>query len=361
MADPAGHILVVGASSGIGRAVAERFAGQGSVTALARRADRLADLAGAGIATVAADVTDLAAIGGVLQSAVAERGLLTGLVYCAGVQVIKPMRSLGVDEVERLYKTNLVATTLFAAAFGNARISTWDAVFCAVSSVAAQRPEPAIVPYAASKAGLDALIRGLAREIAPRRAVGIAPGWLDTEMTQAHARAEIIAWLDRHALLCPPLVSPQAIVSQGVVLGAGAFVAHGVTVNVDACLGRFRVVNTSAIIGHNAEIGDNTTISPVAFIGGRCWSARTVWLGRSRRCCRASSSARAQRSAWAAPCCARCPMTSRSGRNPIIPSPRTGAETIGCVGHKTRGPTNGETSLDRRAHERMYQAPPLKR
>lgn len=188
MAEAAGHILVVGASSGIGRAVAERFARQGAVTALARRTDRLAELAAAGIATIAADVTDLAAIGGVLQAAVAERGPLTGLVYCAGVQIIKPMRSLGVDEVERLYKTNLVAPTLFASAFGSARISTRDAVFCAVSSVAAQRPEPAIVPYSASKAGLDALIRGLARELAPRRAVAVAPGWLDTEMTQAHAR-----------------------------------------------------------------------------------------------------------------------------------------------------------------------------
>lgn len=188
MAEAEGHILVVGASSGIGRAVAERFAQQGAVTALARRTDRLAELAAAGIATIAADVTDLAAIGGVLQAAVAERGPLTGLVYCAGVQIIKPMRSLGVDEVERLYRTNLVAPTLFAAAFGSARISTRDAVFCAVSSVAAQRPEPAIVPYSASKAGLDALIRGLARELAPRRAVAVAPGWLDTEMTQAHAR-----------------------------------------------------------------------------------------------------------------------------------------------------------------------------
>jgi len=188
MAEPAGHILVVGASSGIGRAVAERFAAQGAVTALARRVDRLAELAEAGISTIAADVTDLTAIAGTVQAAVAERGLLTGLVYCAGVQVIKPMRSLSVEEVERLYTTNLVAPTLFAAAFGSARISTRDAVFCAVSSVAAQRPEPAIVPYAASKAGLDALIRGLARELAPRRAVGVAPGWLDTAMTQAHAR-----------------------------------------------------------------------------------------------------------------------------------------------------------------------------
>lgn len=189
IAEPGGHVLVVGASSGIGRAVAERLrAGGARITALARRADRLAELEALGCAAVAADVTDLPSIGGLLQAAVAERGLLTGLVYCAGVQVIKPMRSLGVEEVERLYRTNLVAPTLFAAAFGSARVSTRDAVFCAVSSVAAQRPEPAIVPYAASKAGLDALIKGLARELAPRRAVGVAPGWLDTEMTQAHAR-----------------------------------------------------------------------------------------------------------------------------------------------------------------------------
>ncbi len=189
IAEPGRHVLVVGASSGIGRAVAERLrAGGARITALARRADRLAELEALGCAADRRQVGDVGRDGGVLQAAVAERGLLTGLVYCAGVQVIKPMRSLGVEEVERLYRTNLVAPTLFAAAFGSARVSTRDAVFCAVSSVAAQRPEPAIVPYAASKAGLDALIKGLARELAPRRAVGVAPGWLDTEMTQAHAR-----------------------------------------------------------------------------------------------------------------------------------------------------------------------------
>ncbi|MEE7440259.1 acetyltransferase [Methylobacterium oryzae] len=98
--------------------------------------------------------------------------------------------------------------------------------------------------------------------------VALAVGGVSRSAIQA--RAEIIAWLDRHALPCPPLVSPHAIVSQGVSLGAGAFVAHGVIVNVDARLGRFCVANTGAIIGHDAEIGDNTTISPAAFIGGRC-------------------------------------------------------------------------------------------
>lgn len=84
------------------------------------------------------------------------------------------------------------------------------------------------------------------------------------------ARAELIAWLDQHAFFCPALVSPRAIVSSDIAVGAGAFVAHGVIVNADAHLGRFSVVNTAAIIGHDTVIGDNTTVSPGAFIGGRC-------------------------------------------------------------------------------------------
>ena len=188
MSDPEGHILVAGASSGIGRAVVERLSPVARITALARRSDRLADLAGPNVATVTADVTDLSGIAAVLEGAVAEGGPLTGLVYCAGFQVLKPMRSLTIDEVERLYRTNLTAPTVFAMSFASARISTRDAVFCAISSVAAARPEPAIVPYSAATAGLDALITGRARERAPRRVVGVAPGWLDTEMTQAHSR-----------------------------------------------------------------------------------------------------------------------------------------------------------------------------
>lgn len=114
--------------------------------------------------------------------------------------------------------------------------------------------------------------RGYLDELLADRAEfeGVALAVGGVSRASIHARAEIIAWLDRHGLPCPPLLSPHSIISQGVVLGAGAFVAHGVIVNVDARLGRFCVVNTGAIIGHDAEIGDNTTISPAAFIGGRC-------------------------------------------------------------------------------------------
>ena len=126
--------------------------------------------------------------------------------------------------------------------------------------------------YSSQPSAQVGVYRGYLDELLADRAkyagVALAVGGVSRAAIQA--RAEIIAWLDQNALPCPPLVSPHAIVSQGVALGAGAFVAHGVIVNVDARLGRFCVVNTGAIIGHDAEIGDNTTVSPAAFIGGRC-------------------------------------------------------------------------------------------
>lgn len=186
MADKTGHVLVVGASSGIGRRLLERLAPTTQLTAIARRADRLAELESLGVATIAADISDLGEIPSLVRRAVDAHGLLSAIVYCAGMQKIKPIRSMTAAEIEAVYKLNLVAPTVLAGQFASRRTSTDEGVFCIVSSIAARRPEPGIVAYGASKAGAEALLHGLARELGPRRAVGVAPGWLDTEMTQAY-------------------------------------------------------------------------------------------------------------------------------------------------------------------------------
>ena len=184
MPDDRPHILVIGASSGIGRALAQRVAGPAQVTAIARRGARLAEIASADIHPMTADVSDPAQLSAAVSTAVAERGLVTALVYCAGVQRVKPMRTMSLQDIESVYHVNLIAPTVLASQFASARISAKDALFCVVSSIAGDRPEPGIVTYGAAKAGLNALVHGLARELGPRRAVAVAPGWLDTEMTQ---------------------------------------------------------------------------------------------------------------------------------------------------------------------------------
>lgn len=182
-----GHALIVGASSGIGRAVAERLAPKMAVTALARRLDRMESLKPLGVETIACDASQAEQLEQAVQDSVARGGKLSAIVYCAGLQKIKPLRLMKPAEIGELLRINLEAPLVLAGLFTSRRVTTDDSVFCAVSSIAAARPEPGIVAYAAAKAGLDAMIRGLAREAAPRRAVAVAPGWLDTEMTQANS------------------------------------------------------------------------------------------------------------------------------------------------------------------------------
>jgi gluconate 5-dehydrogenase len=233
MVEGIGHSLVIGASSGIGRDLAVRLVSRGSkVTAVARRADRLAELEASGVYALAGDVNDLSLLPALVATAVKANGLLTSLIICAGVQCIKPIRMMAVDEIEHLYRLNLTVPTVLAAQFASRRISTDDAVFCAISSVASLRPEPGIVAYGASKAGLNGLIHGLARELGPRRVVGVAPGWLDTELTQKFPHLYGEAFKEKLAKESPAgpatvssvadavefLISPAASRITGVVL-----------------------------------------------------------------------------------------------------------------------------------------------
>lgn len=197
------HALVVGASSGIGHRVAERLLETYQVSVVARRAERLKDLQTLGASAFAADVATIDAIPDLVRDVVAARGPLSALVYCAGLQRLKPLRGMSPADVKALYTVNLLAPTVFATQFASRRVSHEDAIFCAVSSIAAERPEPGIVAYSAAKAGLSNLIGGMARELGPRRVVGVAPGWVDTEMTRAFPHIYDDAFRERLAKSSP--------------------------------------------------------------------------------------------------------------------------------------------------------------
>ena len=179
------HAIVIGGSSGIGRALALHITGSYNVSVLARRTERLTELSGdSEIFTVTSDVSSFDDLSNALGQCVERFGKVDKLIYCAGKQVIKPHRMMGSADFDSLYQVNLRGALLATKLFCNSKISEKNGVFCAISSIASIRPEPGIVGYSVMKAAIDNMIKGLAKEAGPRRFVGVSPGWLDTEMTQ---------------------------------------------------------------------------------------------------------------------------------------------------------------------------------
>lgn len=182
------HSIIIGGSSGIGRALGLHLSETGNVSVLARRTDKLEELAAhnkKNIFALTCDVGEPDNIQRALQECVERYGKVDKLVYCAGKQVIKPHRIIAVSDIDSLYEVNLRGALFASKVFCSAKISERNAVFCAISSIAGTRPESGIVDYSVMKAALNAMISGLAKEGAPRRFVGVAPGWLDTEMTRS--------------------------------------------------------------------------------------------------------------------------------------------------------------------------------
>ena len=165
-------ILIVGASSGIGLATAQRLAAEGAtIVGVARNAPRLeaavAALPGNGHHALAADACQWEQ----LQAVAAlgkQLGGLAGCVVCAGLHELRPLAVLDAAALARAFEANvhsaLLATKVFArTARGQGGSAVW------LSSVAALRGSAGFAAYAAAKGALIAATRAAAVELAPRR------------------------------------------------------------------------------------------------------------------------------------------------------------------------------------------------
>ena len=181
------HVLVTGAGTGIGKAIALRLASEGAqLLLLARDRARLeATAAEVGDATVAAcDVRDRAAVDAAVDAAVASGGPLTDAVANSGIG--GPNAAGDGDRFDDLVATNLSGTyhTLRAAERNLAKDGPRNLV--AVSSILARIGVAGYTGYCASKAGVLGLVRSLAMEMAPRQVQvnAVCPGWVDTAMAR---------------------------------------------------------------------------------------------------------------------------------------------------------------------------------
>ncbi|MFW6051520.1 MAG: SDR family NAD(P)-dependent oxidoreductase [Myxococcota bacterium] len=186
-----GRVLVTGASRGIGRAVvAALVARRARVVAVARdhkALDSVAAIDPSRVRPLAVDLTDPQGRDGVMERAVELMGGLDGLVNCAGVARHAPVGSIAEEDVRVQVETNLTAPLMLsqAAALRMRRQRTGGAIVNVASNLAL-RPAPGAAAYAATKAGLVAVTKGLAAELAEDgiRVNAVAPGVVDTDMAR---------------------------------------------------------------------------------------------------------------------------------------------------------------------------------
>ncbi|MGZ6825621.1 MAG: SDR family NAD(P)-dependent oxidoreductase [Mycobacteriales bacterium] len=191
-------VLVVGASSGIGRAAAQQLAERGDVLVLAARApgpleQAAAECRAAGAASVLAvptDVGDAAAVDALVAAVVAEHGRLDAVVHSAGVVAYGRFEQVPGEVFDAVMRTNVSgAANVVRAALPLLRDRGQGTVVL-VGSVLGDVAVPAMTPYVVSKYALRGLARQLAIENRDRPGVRVcivSPGGVDTPIYQQAA------------------------------------------------------------------------------------------------------------------------------------------------------------------------------
>jgi len=205
-------ILVTGASSGIGRAVAELFLTEGwRVGLLARRATLLEEIADGhdGAVVLPADVTDPVAVQGAFDSFVRQAGRLDVLFNNAGIFTAEgTIDEISVEDWYASVNVNLNGMFLAArSAFAQMRRQVpQGGRIINNGSIAAHVPRPNSAPYAATKSAITGLTRSLSLDGRP---FDIACGQIDI----GNARTPMVEELGRRAAESDPEAEPQYTMS----------------------------------------------------------------------------------------------------------------------------------------------------
>ncbi len=250
------HVVVTGAGSGIGRAIALRVAREGGrVSLLARDEARLRATAGeilkargAAPNVASLDIRDRAAVDRRFDEIAERSGPIHVLVANSGIGGANERGAH--DRFDDLVATNLTGTySCLRAAERHLANGPSARHLVVVSSILARIGVPGYTGYCASKAGLLGLVRALAAELAPKNVQvnAVCPGWVNTQM--AHQGLDGIAQAmnttredaEKIAMQAVPLgrmsepedvaglvawlVSPDArgVTGQGIDMNGGAF------------------------------------------------------------------------------------------------------------------------------------------
>ncbi len=231
--------IVTGSSSGIGEAIARRFAAEGaslvinsskSVVAGEALAESLPDAI-----YVQADVAVEEEGKSVVRAAVERWGRLDVLVNNAAVTEVIPHADLDAADLEvwqRIFAVNVFGTWLMSRAAVSALRPTQGSIIN-ITSMTGSRPMGSSIPYASSKAAVNHLTRLLAKTLGPEvRVNAIAPGLVETPWTAdwdvVRANVERVAPLRR-------VGQPDDVAGMALALATSSYVT-GEVIMVDGGL-----------------------------------------------------------------------------------------------------------------------------
>ncbi|MEL3923023.1 SDR family oxidoreductase [Aeromonas enteropelogenes] len=190
-------VLITGASSGIGRVIAQVFSIQGArIVAVGRDKIRLEQtislLSGKDHIALQCDVAHPLQIESLFDEACSVVGEIDSVVHSAGIQKTLPLQAIKENDFDEVFNTNVKSAQFIAKSYRKkSRYNKSGSSLIFISSVAAVCGEPAISTYSASKAALLGLGRSLASELARLniRVNCIAPGHVETEMAIEFAKS----------------------------------------------------------------------------------------------------------------------------------------------------------------------------
>jgi NAD(P)-dependent dehydrogenase (short-subunit alcohol dehydrogenase family) len=189
--------IVTGGARGIGRAIVEKFAGEGahvvagdlngaSVQAMAREVAASARSSGGSVAGVQADVTEEASVAAMVAHTLDAHGRVDVLVNNAGVNAYFDAAAMTEAEWDSVFAVDLKGAWLCSKHVLPGMKQRRAGSIINIASIHATLTIAGMFPYAAAKSGLVGLTRSLALDVAPLgiRVNAVSPGWTRTHLVE---------------------------------------------------------------------------------------------------------------------------------------------------------------------------------